>query len=248
MSSIWDLKTRADRRTRWRGPRYLLATAILAMSAALVPALRTARENPAGSTSSFILVAIPDLPDPMFQQTVILMLPPTQPPLVAGIIINRPTTIPLLKLFSRAPALKNQETAYFGGPVEVTEPSLILRASAPAANMTRLFDDVYVSTDPDSIVKMLKNDSAPVNNLRVFFGRAQWTADQLHDEISGGAWYVVPARADLVFSPDPGQVWHDLIEHAQLHAVGVTGAQSPGVCKESFCAGESPFAWLLAGT
>jgi hypothetical protein len=37
------------------------------------------------------------------------MLPPTQIPLVAGVIINKPTTIPLSKLFSRAPALKNLE-------------------------------------------------------------------------------------------------------------------------------------------
>jgi putative transcriptional regulator len=219
MSSIADLKTRTGGRARWRLRHFTLATAIFVVCAVLVPALRAAQETKGADVTSFFLVAIPDLPDPMFQQTVILMLPPTQMPLVAGIIVNKPTTISLPKLLPRAPALKNQVNAYFGGPVEITEPSLVLRASEPTGNVTRLFDDVYVSTDPDSIAKLLRNEPRPPKDLRVFFGRAQWTLDQLHAEILAGAWYVVPAKADLVFSSDPGLVWHLLVERANLHEV-----------------------------
>lgn len=217
MSSIADLKTRSSCRARWRGPRYMLATAIFVVCASLVPALSAAQEAKGANGTSFFLVATPDLPDPMFQQTVILMLPPTQTPLVAGIIVNKPTTIPLAKLFSRDPALKNQTNAYFGGPVEITEPFLVMRASEPTGNLTRLFDDVYVSTDPDSVTKLLKDEPQSAKDLRVFFGRAQWTLDQLHAEILEGAWYVVPAKADLVFSTDPVRVWQLLVERAQLH-------------------------------
>src|SRR5271156_765966 len=135
MSSIAHLKTRSAGRARSRGPHYMLATVIFVVCAALVLALSTAQETKGANVTSFFLVATPDLPDPMFQQTVILMLPPTQTPLIAGIIVNKPTTIPLAKLFSRDLALKNQATAYFGGPVETTEPSLVLRASAPIGNL-----------------------------------------------------------------------------------------------------------------
>ena len=95
MPSIADLKTRSGGRARWRGPRYMLASAIFVACAALVPASRTAQETKRANVTSFFLVAVPDLPDPTFQQTVILMLPPTQMPLVAGIIVNKPTNIPL---------------------------------------------------------------------------------------------------------------------------------------------------------
>ncbi len=138
----------------------LRATAIFVVCATLVPVLRTARETKDANVTSFFLVATPDLPDFLFQQSVILVLPPTQIPPVAGVIINKPTTIPLSKLFSRAPALKNQATAYFGGPVDITKPSLVLRASQPTGNVTRLFDDVYVSTDPSTPVLCLPKTSA----------------------------------------------------------------------------------------
>ena len=198
MSSIADLKTCSGGRARWRGPRYMLASAIFVVCAALVPAsIRAAQETKGANLASFFLVALPDLPDPTFQQTVILMLPPTQMPLVAGIIVNKPTNIPLPKLFPRAQALKHQANAYFGGPVEITESSLVMRASEPTGNVTRLFDNVYVSTDPDSITKLLKDEPQPDKNLRVFFGRAQWTLDQLHAEILAGAWYVVD-RASII--------------------------------------------------
>jgi putative transcriptional regulator len=160
----------------------------------------------------------------LFQQSVILMLPPTQIPLVGGVIINKPTTIPLPKFFSGAPALKNQPTVYLGGPVELTEPSLVLRASEPTGNVTRQFDDVYVSTDPGCIAKLVR-DPQPAEGLPLFFGRSEWTLGQLHAEILEGAWYVVPAEADLVLSPDPGRIWRVLLERAQLHEVDATRVQ-----------------------
>ena len=174
----------------------------------------------------------------MFQQTVILMLPPTQPPLVAGIIINKPTTIPLAKLF-RDPALKNPGNAYFGGPVELTEPLLLLRGAKPNGNASRLFDDVYVTTDPDSIAKLLQHKSQSADDPRVYFGRAQWTLDQLHAEILAGAWYVMPAKADLVFSSNPAGIWHLLLERAHFHEVNVTRAQGSDICALFSCARES---------
>jgi putative AlgH/UPF0301 family transcriptional regulator len=149
----------------------MLVTTIFVVCAALVPALRASQETKGANVTSFFLVAISDLSDPMFQQTVILVLPQTQIPLVAGIIVNKPTTIPLAKLFSRDLALKKQANAYFGGPVEITRTLLGPARLEPTGNDTRLFDDVYVSTDPDSIAKLLRDEDQPAKSLRVFFGR-----------------------------------------------------------------------------
>lgn len=205
------------------------AAAIFVVCAALVAALMTAREAQSANVTPFFLVATPDLSDPLFQQSVILMLPPTQIPLVAGVIINKPSTVPVRKLFPDAPAVKNQpDTAYFGGPVDLTEPSLILRASRPSGKATRLFNEIYLSTDPRSIAEILK-DPRPAKDLRLFLGRAQWTRDQLRAEILRGSWYVVPAKAELVFSPDPGHLWRILVERAQLQEVEATRAQEPNV-------------------
>jgi putative transcriptional regulator len=239
MSLVANIKTTRGCTQSSSRPRYMFgATAIFVVCAVLVPAMRTARETKSAKVTSFFLVASPELSDPLFQQSVILMLPPTQIPLVGGIIINRPTTVPLPKLFSGVPGLKDQATVYFGGPVEITEPSLLLRTSEPTGSVTRLFDDVYVSSDPSSIVKLVR-DARPAGGLRLFLGRAQWTLSQLHAETLGGVWYIVPAEADLVFSPDPGRIWRALVERSQLHEVDVTCIQESSAATPSHCTNES---------
>lgn len=203
-------------------PRRRSRTATILAVCALVLTLMATREARGAGAAPDFLVATVNLADPVFQRSVILMLPGAQGPLVAGLIINKPTNIPLEKLFPGVAALKNNaSTAYLGGPVNFTEPSLILRASQPAGKAIRLFDDVYVSTDPDSIGEILKN-SASAKDLRLFLGRAQWTRDQLHGEILAGAWDVMPASADFVFSSDPKRIWRVLNQRAQLHEVEAT--------------------------
>jgi len=220
------------------GAKYVWrAAGIFVVCAALVLALMTAREAQSANVTPSFLVATPNLSGPLFQRSVILMLPPTQVPLVAGIIINKPTTIPVQQVFPNAPALKNHaETAYFGGPVDPTEPSLVLRASQPPEKTIRLLDDIYVSVDPGSAAELLK-DPRPAKDVRLFLGRAQWTPDQLHAEIAEGSWYVVPAKADMVFSPDPERIWRALVQRAELQEVDATDAPEPDTFALLRCAG-----------
>jgi putative transcriptional regulator len=195
---------------------------ILAVCIALVAAVMTTPDAQGANVRPFFLVATRDLVDPLFRESVILILPPTQIPLVAGLIINKPTTIPVRKLFPEARALKNQaDNTYFGGPVDTTEPSLLIRTSQPFGKATPVFDDVRAITDPGSIADLLK-DPRPAQDIRLFIGRAQWMTDQLHAEVLRGSWYVVPAKAEPVFSPDPKSVWRTLVERAQLQEVDAT--------------------------
>jgi putative transcriptional regulator len=182
-----------------------------------VPAL--ARGSQDTSYKPFLLVASPDMPDPIFQQTVILMLPSTEPPLVAGIVINKPTKMTVGQLFSHAALLKNQsQSVYFGGPVALTSPIILLRASQATDATTRLFENIYIDTDAGSIGDFLKRQKS-YENTRLFLGRAQWTADQLHSEMLQGAWTISDASPDLIFSPDPTKIWRTLVQKAKLREI-----------------------------
>ncbi len=206
--------------------RLTRAALVLTFCALLLPVLIAARpvREPESRRKTFFLVATPDMPDPMFAETVILMLPPTQPPLIAGLIVNKPTNVPVSKVFPDARFPKNEPTlAYFGGPVYPSDPSLILRGAKPTADAPRLFDDICVSTDPDSVAQLVKNPGS-ATDLRLILGRAQWSLDQLHAEILEGSWYVLPADADDVFSRKPKQVWRVLVERGQLQEVHLTPA------------------------
>ena len=104
--------------------------AVVVMCAAIAATLTTAREARAASDEPYFLVATRDLTDSIFAQSVILILTPRQMPVVVGVIINKPTAVPVQRLFNQAPALKNvAATAFLGGPVEPDQAALLIRAS-----------------------------------------------------------------------------------------------------------------------
>jgi putative transcriptional regulator len=182
---------------------------------ALIAALVTAR-NAHGMDLSMpsILVATRDLQDPLFQHAVILMVPSTEPPLLAGLIINNPAKVRVRDLFPQVRELKGpDETTYMGGPVEPDEVSLIFRASSAPGSAKRVFDDVYVATGRDAIADILKDPR--ITDLRVISGKAQWLRDQLSSEVMSGAWYMIPAKADLIFG-DPKDLWSTLVKGGDL--------------------------------
>jgi putative transcriptional regulator len=223
---------RGTKRHRGRTARAIGLSAIFSIVTRILltcicfPAAAAAAAQSA-ETKPFFLVATRALVDPLFEQSVILMLPPQEPPLVAGLIINKRTAIAVRELFPHAPALKNRDdTAFFGGPVDLSEPSVVMRSAQTSSNATRLFEDIYVSTEPSAVAGLL-DDPHPAKDLRLILGRAQWTSDQLHAEMMEGSWYMVPATADGVFS-SPESIWQTLVRRAQLQEVGGPCAAPPG--------------------
>jgi len=191
-----------------------MKASIVVLCAALIGALSTARVVLGADQAPTFLVATRDMPDPMFQRTVILMVPSPEEPLVAGVIINKPSEM-ALKLPPESSKAKPQ-TAFFGGPVEPDTASLIVRAARAPEKSTLLFDDIYLSRDAEAISQFLKNPGA--SDVRLILGRAQWLKEQLHTEIVAGAWYVEPAKSGLVFS-DPKSLWDQLVARGELMEV-----------------------------
>ena len=195
-----------------------VAASLLAVSSAVIATMATAQTaHSTDLTTPSFLVATRDLQDPLFQRAVVLMIPSAEAPLFAGLIINSPAKVPVRAMFPKARQLeRTQETMYFGGPVEPGEPSVIFRASSPPGSATRILDDTYVATGHDAIAAVLQD--ARIHDLRVILGKAQWLRDQLYGEIMRGAWYVVPAKPDLVFA-DPKDLWPTLVNGGDLQEV-----------------------------
>lgn len=204
--------------------RSLAAAAFFALAAILVACAVHAAEPAVPESrgtehAPFLLVANPDMSDPIFEQTVILMLPPTETPLVAGIVINKPTKITLGQLFAHSAGIKNEDqTVYFGGPVDLNAPLILVRASRASDGMSHLFENVYMGSDTGSIRAILRGTESD-KEVRLFFGRAQWSVDQLHAELLHGAWTVVRASSEIVFSREPAKIWGTLAQQAKLREV-----------------------------
>jgi putative transcriptional regulator len=164
------------------------------------------------------LVARPDLKDPIFKESVVLMFPSSMmagagP--VVGLVVNRPARVALSEIFPNDSALKDRsETVYFGGPVYPRSPGVVFRSSKAAKQAALLFGDVYVSFDSDFIKELLKNPER-TPDLRLFLGRSQWAPAQLENEMAMRAWYSVRAETNLIFSASPQSLWRNLFERAE---------------------------------
>ncbi len=158
-----------------------------------------------------LLVATPSLVDPNFEHTVVLMLDVDDGAL--GIVLNRPSEVPVEDVLPDWGALAGQPDVLFhGGPVG-TDSALAIGTSAtfgldPSADIEpigfrRLYDDVGI-VDLDTPREIA---GPMVDRLRVFAGYAGWGEDQLREEIRAGSWYVVPSVAADLFGPDPLGLW-----------------------------------------
>ena len=136
-------------------PRSVLTFCLLlVLNATPVPAAQDSE------IKTLFLVARPELREPIFKESVVLRLPSSvgvAEGLIVGLILNRPARIALSDIFADDKELENRsETAYFGGPVNPRAPGAVFRSSKPAKQATLLFDDIYVSFDPDFIRELLK--------------------------------------------------------------------------------------------
>jgi putative transcriptional regulator len=182
---------------------------------------RAAEEKQGNDSQGHFLVARRELSDPLFEKSVVLMIPTKGTPLLVGLIVNRPTRVPLHDLFEDSPALQKRDaTAYFGGPVdvEIGAQSALFRSKTPPKSAVPVFGDVYVSFDPD-IIATLVADPEQASTLRVFLGRAQWAPIQLENEMTKGAWYSVRGSADSIFAKFPEAVWRSLLDQAEPRPV-----------------------------
>jgi putative transcriptional regulator len=211
--------------------RVVLATAALFL--ALIPgrAGTTAQDAPNGKAQGQFLVASRDLPDPLFRDSVVLMLPIKEGPLLVGLIINKPSKFLLRDAFPDSPALQKLDAkAYVGGPVDldVGARSAIFRSKTPPKGAVLVFEDVYVSFDSQAIAA-LAADSEQAATLRVFLGRSQWDPGQFEDEVARGSWHNVPAAADSIFGAFPESLWRTLIDRVDPLPVVRLAPPSPSI-------------------
>lgn len=196
-----------------------LASAALTLALALVGTaargLQSAAEQEPKSERGTFLVARPELNNPLFGSSVVLMLPIKDAPLVVGFIINKPTHLLLRDIFPDSKSLAKQETtAYFGGPVDMDQRSAIFRSKTPPKKATVVFGDLYVTFDADTIASLVE-DSQQGSTVRIFLGRSQWAPEQLENEIAMGAWYSTDDDAHLIFSSHPDAVWRTLLKRIE---------------------------------
>lgn len=191
-----------ENRTLYR-PRNMIRT--LCVSFLLVAISWLASADTAKPLTTILLVA-KDIRDPNFKDSVVVVMNNIGPA-PAGVIINRPTSIAVSRLFPDFERLAQLgDKVYFGGPVEIEMVSFIVRADAVPENATEVVHGVYISTNRELLRKLLGRDK-PMEGLRIFIGYSGWGPGQLEAEIARGDWTLAPAEASAIFDGKPERPW-----------------------------------------
>ncbi len=205
------------------GRRTLTLGLLLALLAWLPVAL-SAEAGP-----GVLLVAAPGHGGEAFAESVLLLKRHARGGTV-GVILNRPTATRVDAIFpgARAPhALA--EWVYAGGPSDPEQLVFLVRTRSHApSNALHVFDRVFLAHDLQLLSDILRHP-VPLAGLRVFRGHARWARGELEAEIAEGAWYLVEADAEGLFSDDPATLWQRLVRQVEKQGVRERGrATRPG--------------------
>ena len=177
----------------------------------LLALLGTAPTLAQAPDKGMLLVATPEMRDPRFSETVVLLLH-YGPEGALGVAINRPTWVDPLAAFPDMEFLESYRgSIYIGGPVAranvlvlVSDPEIDAPETAP------VFDGVYVSADPEFLRGVVATANTD-QSLRLYAGHTSWEAGQLDREIAAGHWQIVPADTGLVFAREPLELWRQVL-------------------------------------
>jgi putative transcriptional regulator len=156
--------------------------------------------------SAILIVGRDDLPDSNFARSIVLVMNNLAPGPI-GIIINRPTRIPVSRLFPDIERLAQvRDKVYFGGPVDFGSVWFLFRAATPPEHAIKACDGVYLSADRELLLRLLGRKK-PMDSLRIFLGHAGWAPGQLEAEIERRDWTSKRAEVDAIFSGKSEHPW-----------------------------------------
>ena len=139
-----------------------------------------------------------------FQRTVILICQHDAEG-AFGLVLNRSTQNNVGEaVVANLPDTLKKATLFLGGPVQPQALSFLHNDNfLPDANVIA---NLNLGHSLDSLLEIGESFS-PTLRLKIFAGYAGWSPGQLEDEMKRDTWMTHPATVDLVFHPDPEQLW-----------------------------------------
>ncbi|MBX7115802.1 MAG: YqgE/AlgH family protein [Myxococcaceae bacterium] len=157
------------------------------------------------------LIAMPQLADPHFHRSVVLMIEHSDEGSM-GLVLNRAAPLKLVDLGKGqsllvAPA-HAEENVFIGGPVEPFR-GFVLHDCAEVAERHQVLPGLFLSVTPPALKSVLLDAGV---HLRFCLGYAGWGPRQVERELAQGAWLFTEASAVPVLGGDPNQLWEETVK------------------------------------
>ena len=178
-----------------------------------------------GYIPGHLLIAMPQMADDRFAQTVIYLCAHTADGAM-GLIINREIdniTFPglLKQLEIEVGDVDDQIRVMFGGPVE-TGRGFVLHSQDYAQDSTMLISEGVGLTASMDILKDMAKGAGPKRSL-LALGYAGWAPSQLDQEIQANGWLHAPADENIIFGDDSDSKWNQALGILGIDAALLSG-------------------------
>ncbi|HEX4826406.1 MAG TPA: YqgE/AlgH family protein [Candidatus Polarisedimenticolaceae bacterium] len=152
------------------------------------------------------LIAVPQLLDPNFRQSVVLLLQQNDEGAL-GLVVNRESPILLRDL------CKDHDIRYagdpekhvrVGGPVQPEQGLVLYDTSVNDPEGRQVLEGLQVSASTKTLTRLCGGEGI---RFQCYSGYAGWGPGQLERELSEGSWIVANVDPSLVFDMHPDEVW-----------------------------------------
>ena len=163
------------------------------------------------STAPLLLLSMPQMADPNFAKTVVLLCEYTQKG-AFGIVVNRQMEEPAWTMVKTEPAVAvdRKLRLFIGGPLDPERTWVLMsEAQGPDDEQHEICPGVLLSVSKSLTLEILQ--SPPTSRARVVIGYAGWGPGQLEQEIASSSWLTMAVDPVLIFSVPPDQMWEAAI-------------------------------------
>ncbi len=164
------------------------------------------------SVAPGLLIAMPQLPDPNFERSVVLMVKHDDEGSF-GLVINRPSELQVSEVM-RAMGVEwlgdPDDPVWYGGPV-MPRTGWLLHTPVERVHpegAIQVTGEIELSTSPEQLRALA---AAPPPRVRFLMGYAGWGAAQLEHELVEGTWLLAEASPELCFDTEAEHIWEQAI-------------------------------------
>jgi putative transcriptional regulator len=163
-----------------------------------------------GQLAGKVLIAMPGMGDPRFDQSIIYLCAHSDEGAM-GLIVNKPAGGVVLgdvlgQLDIEVDAKVHDMQVHVGGPVE-TARGFVLHTRDFQSDLHSLnVDEDFAMTGTMDVLEAMGQAKGPMRS-QLMLGYSGWGSGQLEEEIRQNGWLICEALPELVFETDDGDKW-----------------------------------------
>jgi putative transcriptional regulator len=190
----------------------------LLVLAALAQAPQAVAAEQENSLTGRLLVALPNMKDPRFSESVIYIVRHDREG-AFGLVINRVlTTAPIEEVLAGfgvdEKGGKGEIAIHYGGPVSPRQGFVLHSDDVVRENSTRVNNGLAITSDA-TIIRDISLGKGPRQFLLIV-GYAGWASGQLEQELQNKAWFSIPADKEIIFSKQTEKKWQRAMDKRQV--------------------------------